>query len=170
MRLTLSYGGKITACSLLLMVIASKSLSVTSRIPADMVESFSAAVKESGTDKTTWLIDAVRQKMNQPDSNADSRLLALVERMEIAAAVLVVGKQGIPPHLYNEASVIQIVATTIREGFNNGRVIAERVNEAGYQTEAGKGTFTAHGSVRRIALRPLLPRYNRSLRYVLGIV
>lgn len=139
MRLTLSYGGKITACSLLLLVvIVSKSLSVTFRIPAGLVESFNAAVNESGTDKTAWLIDAMRQKLNQPDSNPDSRLLALVERMEIAAAALAVGKQGIPPHLYNEASVIQIVTTTIREGFDNGRIIAERLNEAGYQTKAGK--------------------------------
>ena len=33
---------------------------------------------------------------------------------------------------------IGIVAGTIREGFDNGRIIAERLNEAGYQTKAGK--------------------------------
>lgn len=124
--------------SLLLVVIVSKSLSVTFRIPADMVESFTAAVNESGTDKTSWLIDAVRQKTGQPDNNPDHRMLELVERMEAAAAALIGGKQGIPPMPYSETAVIEIVAGTIREGFDNGRIIAERLNEAGYQTKAGK--------------------------------
>lgn len=65
-------------------------------------------------------------------------MLALVERMEVAAAALAGGKQGIPPQLYNESAVIGIVADTIREGFDNGRIIAEQLNEAGYQTKAGK--------------------------------
>ena len=56
----------------------------------------------------------------------------------MAAAALAGGKQGIPPTLYNETAVIGIVADTIREGFDNGRIIAERLNEAGYQTKAGK--------------------------------
>ncbi|WP_099350709.1 hypothetical protein [Erwinia amylovora] len=115
-----------------------KSLSVTFRVPAELVNAFTSAVSESGSDKTAWLIDAVHHKLNQPDSNADSRLLALVERMEVAAAALAVGKQGIPPRPYNEAAAIQIVAATNREGFDNGRIIAERLNEAGYQTKAGK--------------------------------
>ena len=116
----------------------SKSLSVTFRVPADLVESFTSAVSESGTDKTAWLIDAVRQKLSQPESNPDKRLLALVERMETAAAALMGGKQGIPPHPYNEAEVLRVVADTIRQGFDNGRIIAERLNEAGYQKKAGK--------------------------------
>lgn len=116
----------------------SKSLSVTFRIPADLVESFTAAVNTSGTDKTAWLVDAVRQKTGQPEINPDHRILALVERMETAAAALIGGKQGIPPHPYNEAAVIRIVADTIKQGFDNGRIIAERLNEAGYQTLAGK--------------------------------
>ncbi|PPE38228.1 hypothetical protein C4M75_25015, partial [Escherichia coli] len=37
-----------------------------------------------------------------------------------------------------ETAVIKIIADTIRQGFDNGRVIAERLNEAGYQTKAGK--------------------------------
>lgn len=64
----------------------------------------------------------------QADSNTDSRLLALVERMEIAAAALAMGKQGIPPRPCNEDPAIQIVAATVREGFDKG-------NEAGYQTK-----------------------------------
>ncbi len=40
--------------------------------------------------------------------------------------------------LTNETAVIKIIADTIRQGFDNGRVIAERLNEAGYQTKAGK--------------------------------
>lgn len=116
----------------------SKSLSVTFRLPAELVDAFSSAVSLSGSDKTTWLIDAVRQKVGQPASTPDHRVLALVERMETAAAALIGGKQGIPPKPYSEATVIRIVADTIREGFNNGRIIAERLNEAGYQTKAGK--------------------------------
>ncbi|WP_314141034.1 hypothetical protein [Buttiauxella noackiae] len=116
----------------------SKSMSVTFRVPAELVGAFNYAVNESGTDKTTWLVEAVRQKLNQPDSNPDSRLLALVERMETAAAALVGGKQGIPPRPYNEAAVLKIVADTIREGLDNGRIIAERLNDAGYQTKMGK--------------------------------
>ncbi|MGS5865054.1 hypothetical protein AB2P85_14895 [Escherichia coli] len=45
---------------------------------------------------------------------------------------------NIPPKPYNETAVIKIIADTIRQGFDNGRVIAERINEAGYQTKAGK--------------------------------
>ncbi|EKN6079707.1 TPA: hypothetical protein ACV1O4_003426 [Yersinia enterocolitica] len=116
----------------------SKSQSLTFRLPAELVESFTAAVSDSGSDKTAWLIDAVRQKLSLQGNNPDSRMLALVERMETAAAALAGGKQGIPSHPYNEAAVIQIVAGAIREGFDNGRVIAERLNEAGYQTKAGK--------------------------------
>lgn len=116
----------------------SKSLSVTFRLPAEFVDAFSSAVSEAGTDKTTWLVEAVQQKLKLPDINPDHRLLALVERMETAAAALVGGKQGIPPMTYNEAAVIRIVADTIKEGFDNGRIIAERLNSAGYQTKAGK--------------------------------
>ncbi|WP_314139874.1 hypothetical protein [Buttiauxella noackiae] len=116
----------------------SKSLSVTFRMPAELVESFATAVSGSGIDKTAWIVEAVRQKLNQPGNDTDSRLLALVERMETAAAALSGGKQGIPPHPYNEAAVLQIVAATIREGLDNGRIIAERLNDAGYQTKMGK--------------------------------
>lgn len=116
----------------------SKSLSITFRLPADLVDAFSSAVSLSGSDKTARLIDAVRQKVGQPVSNPDHRLLSLVERMETAAAALIGGKQGIPPQPYDQRVVIKIVADTIREGFNNGRIIAERLNEAGYQTKAGK--------------------------------
>jgi len=136
--LTLSYSGKITHYLPLLVVIMSKSLSVTFRVPAELVESFTNAVSESGTDKTTWLVDAVRHKLSQPDSNPDHRMIALVERMEAAAAALIGGKQGIPPHPYNEDAVLQVVADTIKQGLDNGRVIAQRINEAGYQTRAGK--------------------------------
>lgn len=42
------------------------------------------------------------------------------------------------PTPYNEAAVIAIVVDTIKQGFDNGRIIAERINEAGYQTKAGR--------------------------------
>lgn len=116
----------------------SKSLSVTFRVPAELSESFTDAVSAAGGDKTAWLVDAIRQKLNQPDSNPDARMMALVERMEIAAAALIGGKQGIPPLPYDEPAVIRIVEEAIAQGFDNGRIISERLNGAGYQTKAGK--------------------------------
>lgn len=116
----------------------SKSLSVTFRVPAELSEAFTDAVNAAGGDKTAWLVDAIRQKLNRPDSNPDARMMALVERMEAAAAALIGGKQGIPPLPYDEEAVIRIVSETIRQGFDNGRIIAERLNDAGYQTKAGK--------------------------------
>lgn len=116
----------------------SKSLSVTFRVPAELSDDFSDAVIAAGGDKTAWLVDAIRQKLNRPDSNPNARMMALVERMEVAAAALVVGKQGIPPLPYDEPAVILIVNEAIAQGFDNGRIIAERLNEAGYQTKAGK--------------------------------
>lgn len=116
----------------------SKSNLVAFRVPAELQDAFNESVAASGGDKTAWLLDALRSKLNQPENNPQSRMLALVERMEAAAAALAGGKQGIPPTPYNGAAVISIVADTIRQGFDNGRVIAERLNEAGYQTKAGK--------------------------------
>ncbi|HEJ9057505.1 TPA: hypothetical protein SML50_001771 [Serratia fonticola] len=116
----------------------SKSNLVAFRVPADLQDAFNQAVAGSGGDKSAWLVDAIRNKLNRPVADSDKRMLALVERMETAAAALIVGKSGIPPHPYNEKAVIAIVAQTIGEGLDNGRVIAERLNEAGYQTKGGK--------------------------------
>lgn len=116
----------------------SKSLSVTFRVPAELSEAFTGAVGAAGGDKTAWIVDAIRQKLNRPGSNPDARMMALVERMEAAAAALIGGKQGIPPMPYDEPAVIRIVEDAIAQGFDNGRIIAERLNEAGYQTKAGK--------------------------------
>lgn len=116
----------------------SKSNLVAFRVPAELHGVFNQAVEAAGGDKTAWLLDALRSKLNQPAINPQLRMLELVERMEVAATALAGGKQGIPPTLYNEAAVIGIVADTIREGFDNGRIIAERLNKAGYQTKAGK--------------------------------
>ncbi|MCM7275671.1 hypothetical protein M8O32_21180 [Enterobacter hormaechei] len=116
----------------------SKSLSVTFRVPAEVSEAFTDAVGAAGGDKTAWLVDVIRQKLNRPGNNPDTRMMALVERMEVAAAALIGGKQGIPPLPYDEEAVIRIASETIRQGFDNGRIIAERLNEAGYQTKAGK--------------------------------
>lgn len=116
----------------------SKSLSVTFRVPADLSAAFTDAVGAAGGDKTAWLVDAIRQKLSLPDSNPDARLLSLVERMEVAAAALIIGKQGVPGLPYDESAVIRIVAETIKQGFDNGRIISDRLNDAGYQTKAGK--------------------------------
>lgn len=104
----------------------------------ELQDAFNQAITASGGDKTAWLLGALRSKLNKPDSNPQMRMLELVERMEVAAAALAGGKQGIPPNPYNETVVIGIVADTTREGFDNGRIIAERLNEASYQTKAGK--------------------------------
>lgn len=116
----------------------SKSLSVTFRLPSELSETFTDAVGAAGSDKTAWLVDAIRQKLNQPESNLDARMMGLVERMELAAAALIGGKQDIPPLPYDEPSVIRIVEEAIAQGFGNGRIIAERLNEGGYQTKTGK--------------------------------
>lgn len=119
-------------------MLMSKSISVTFRVPAELADNFSADVDASGLDKTSWLVDAIRLKMGLPVAGVDARLCELVERMEIAAAALIGGKQGIPPKQYDEAEVIKIVVSTIRQGLDNGRIIAERINDAGYQTKAGR--------------------------------
>lgn len=75
----------------------SKSNLVAFRVPAELVDAFNGSVAASGGDKTAWLLDALRSKLNQPENNPQSRMLALVERMEAAAAALAGGKQGIPP-------------------------------------------------------------------------
>lgn len=116
----------------------SKSLSVTFRVPAELSEAFIDAVSAAGGDKTAWMVDAIRQKLNRPDSKPNARMMALVERMEIAAAALIGGKQGVPPLPYDEPAVIRIVEETIAQGFDNGCIIAERLNDAGYQTKTGK--------------------------------
>lgn len=113
-------------------------MSVTFRVPAELGEAFTGAVSAAGGDKTAWLVDAIRQKLNRPEINPDARMMALVERMETAAAALISGKQGIPPLPYDEQVVTRVVEETIAQGFDNGRIIAERLNEAGYQTKAGK--------------------------------
>lgn len=115
-----------------------KSNLVAFRIPSELKDAFNEAVTASGGDKSSWLIDAIRGKLNRPVSDPSTRMLELVSRMEIAAAALIAGKSGIPPHPYNEKAVIAIVAQTIGEGLDNGRIIAERLNEAGYQTKGGK--------------------------------
>ncbi|WMT16043.1 hypothetical protein [Serratia fonticola] len=116
----------------------SKSNLVAFRVPADLQDAFNQAVAASGGDKSAWLVDAIRSKLNRPVADSDKRMLALVERMETAAAALIGGKPGIPPHPYNEKAVVAIVAQTIWEGLDNGRIIAERLNDAGYQTKGGK--------------------------------
>jgi len=61
-----------------------------------------------------------------------------VERLESSVASLIAGKADIPPYTYNESAVVSVVNSVLSEGVTNGRIIAERINEAGYQTKAGK--------------------------------
>ena len=47
---------------------------------------FAGILTAAGGDKTAWLLDALRSKLNQPESNPQLRVFELVERMEVAAA------------------------------------------------------------------------------------
>ncbi|EMD0831424.1 hypothetical protein VP018_003304 [Morganella morganii] len=116
----------------------SNSNLVAFRLPAELLTVFNDAVTASGSDKTSWIVSAIKEKLNRPEENPDARMLTLVERLESAAASLIAGKADIPPHVYNEPAIVAVVNQVLSEGVDNGRVIAERINEAGYQTKAGK--------------------------------
>ncbi|MEG0279835.1 MAG: hypothetical protein RR510_14570 [Morganella sp. (in: enterobacteria)] len=112
----------------------SNSNLVAFRLPAELQTLFNDAVTASGSDKTS----SINEKLNRPENAPDARMLSLVERLESAAASLIVGKADIPPHAYNEPAIVAVVNQVLSEGVDNGRVIAERINEAGYQTKSGK--------------------------------
>ncbi|MBG2962360.1 hypothetical protein I4912_01255 [Proteus mirabilis] len=116
----------------------SKSNLIAFRLPAELQTLFNDAISNSGSDKTAWIVSAIKEKLNRPDSNPDARILSLVERLESSVASLIVGKADIPPYTYNESAVVSVVNSVLSEGVTNGRIIAERINEAGYQTKAGK--------------------------------
>ncbi len=116
----------------------SKSNLIAFRLPAELQTMFNDAVTSSGSDKTSWIVSAIKEKLNRPDSNPDARMLSLVERLESSVASLIAGKAGIPPYTYNESAVVSVVNLVLSEGVDNGRIIAERINEAGYQTKGGK--------------------------------
>jgi hypothetical protein len=116
----------------------SKSNLIAFRLPVELQALFNDAVSASGSDKSSWIISAIKEKLNRPESNPDARMLSLVERLESAAASLIAGKADIPPHAYNESAIVAVVNQVLSEGIDNGRIIAERINEAGYQTKAGK--------------------------------
>ncbi|EPJ0728923.1 hypothetical protein AB7Y15_08105 [Morganella morganii] len=116
----------------------SNSNLVAFRLPAELQTVFNDAVAASGSDKTSWIVSAIKEKLNRPEGNPDARMLTLVERLESAAASLIAGKADIPPRAYNEPAIVAVVNQVLSEGVDNGRVIAERINEAGYQTKAGK--------------------------------
>ena len=116
----------------------SKSNLIAFRLPAELQTLFNEAVSNSGSDKTAWIVSTIKEKLNRPDSNPDARILSLVERLESSVASLIAGKADIPPYTYNESAVVSVVNSVLSEGVTNGRIIAERINEAGYQTKAGK--------------------------------
>ncbi|ARX33907.1 hypothetical protein R5M17_002266 [Proteus mirabilis] len=116
----------------------SKSNLIAFRLPAELQTLFNEAISNSGSDKTAWIVSAIKEKLNRPDSNPDARILSLVERLESSVASLIAGKADIPPYTYNESAVVSVVNSVLSEGVTNGRIIAARINEAGYQTKAGK--------------------------------
>lgn len=76
--------------------------------------------------------------------------MVLIASVQQAAATLIVDKKGVSGLLYDEQAVLPIVAETIKQAFDDGRIISERLNDAGYQTKAGKAwirSFIAHGNV-----------------------
>ncbi|BBG58349.1 hypothetical protein PRJH_3484 [Providencia rustigianii] len=99
---------------------------------------FNDTVTNSGADKTSWIVSAIKEKLNRPDSNPDARMLSLVGRLESSVASLIAGKADIPPYTYNESTVVFVVNLVLSEGIDNERIIAERINEALHQTKNGK--------------------------------
>lgn len=116
----------------------SKSNLIAFRLPTELQPMFNDAIANSDSDKTAWIVSAIKEKLNRPESNHDARMLSLVERLESSVASLIAGKADIPPYTYNESAVISVVNLVLSEGIDNGRIIAERINEAGYQTKGGK--------------------------------
>lgn len=105
----------------------SKSLSVAFCVPAELREDFTDAVSAAGGDKTAWLVDATR--LSWPESYPDARIMALVERMEIAVAALIGGKQDIPSLPYDEPAIMHIVDEAMVHGFDDGRMSLEHLNK-----------------------------------------
>ncbi|CAM8312667.1 hypothetical protein ACOJ0Y_07170 [Morganella morganii] len=70
----------------------SNSNLVAFRLPAELQTVFNDAVTTSGSDKTSWIVSAIKEKLNRPEGNPDARMLTLVERMESASASLIAGK------------------------------------------------------------------------------
>lgn len=63
----------------------SKSNLIAFRIPSELQDEFNRSVLASGGDKTSWLVDAIRMKLGQPEKSIDSRMLGLVERSRCVA-------------------------------------------------------------------------------------
>lgn len=74
----------------------SKSNLIAFRLPAELQALFNDAVSNSGSDKTAWIVSAIKEKLNRPDSNPDARILSLVERLESSVASLIAGKADTP--------------------------------------------------------------------------
>lgn len=72
----------------------SKSNLVAFRVPTELHDAFNQAVAAAGGDKTAWLLDALRSKLNQPENNPQLRMLELVERLEVAAEHCPVANQA----------------------------------------------------------------------------
>lgn len=93
----------------------SKSNLIAFRLPAELQTLFNDAVSNSGSDKTAWIVSAIKEKLNRPDSNPDARILSLVERLESSVASLIAGKADIPPYTYNESAVVSVVNSVLSE-------------------------------------------------------
>ncbi|WP_368929648.1 hypothetical protein [Proteus mirabilis] len=49
----------------------SKSNLIAFRLPAELQTLFNDAISNSGSDKTAWVVSAIKEKLNRPDSNHD---------------------------------------------------------------------------------------------------
>lgn len=47
---------------------------------AELSEDCTAAVGTAGNDKTAWLVDTIRQILNQSEKNSDARMMVLVKK------------------------------------------------------------------------------------------
>ena len=50
----------------------SKSNLIAFRIPSELQDEFNRSVLASGGGKTSWLVDAIRMKLGQPEKSIDS--------------------------------------------------------------------------------------------------
>ena len=108
----------------------SKSSLTAFRIPAELRDEFEQAIAGSGDDKSSWLVDAVRQKLNRP--RAEDEMLALIEQMKKAAEPLIMQAEKLEYTPYEEDALIRHVLQLKREGIQDASVIARRLNVAGF--------------------------------------
>ena len=137
---------------------------VAFRVPADLQNTFNQAVAASGGDRTAWLLDALRSKLNQPESNPQSRMQGLVERMELAAAALAGGKQESRRPRTMKRLLSGLLLILSGKGSTMAALsLSGSMRPVTRQKRAKRGIriFTAPGSARGTTLGSYRPHSNR---------